>query len=201
MTREQANPSPQQTTAEVRACYRMDPAHSRFTVQGFAAGMLSFLGHSPTFAVRYFKGMLCWQPDTSAEARLEVTVRADSLVLVDNVRPADRAEIEGRMRGEVLAVADYPEIHFEATEIAATNIAGHRYRLRLTGRLTLHGITNRQAIDAEILLYHDGSRLIGEFPLRLSDYRIQPVTALGGAIQVRDELRVSFDIVAWKEVS
>ena len=78
--------------------YRMDPGHSRFTVQAFAGGLLSFLGHSPTFAVRDFAGELCWEPDRPEGAGLVVTVRADSLELIDNVRPADREDIEGRMR-------------------------------------------------------------------------------------------------------
>jgi hypothetical protein len=34
-----------------------------------------------------------------------------------------------------------------------------------------------------------------------TDYGIRPVTALGGAIQLRDQLRLSFDIVAWREAS
>ncbi len=38
------------------ARYRLDPGQSRFTVQAFATGLLSFLGHSPTFAVRDFAG-------------------------------------------------------------------------------------------------------------------------------------------------
>ena len=44
------------------ARYRLDPAHSRFTVQAFAAGMLSFLGHNPTFAVRDFQGEVRFDP-------------------------------------------------------------------------------------------------------------------------------------------
>ena len=43
-----------------------------------------------------------------------------------------------------------------------------------------------------------GVRLTGESTLRLSDYRIRPVTALAGAIRLNDELRLVFDLVAWK---
>ena len=38
--------------------YRLGPELSQFTVQAFASGMLSFLGHSPTFAVRDCTGMV-----------------------------------------------------------------------------------------------------------------------------------------------
>jgi polyisoprenoid-binding protein YceI len=179
----------------------MDPGHSRFTVQAFAGGLLSFLAHSPTFAVRDFEGELRWAPDRTEGAGLEVTVRADSLALVDSVRPADCEEIEGRMRREVLETASYPQIRFEATEIATAAVAGHRYQLHIAGLLTLHGVANRHAIEAEALLYTDGVRLGGEFPLRLSDYRIRPVTALGGSIQLRDALRLTFDIAAWRVAS
>jgi polyisoprenoid-binding protein YceI len=179
--------------------YRFDPGKSRFTVQAFASGMLSFLGHSPTFAVRDFTAELRLDPGSPAGAGLEVIVRADSLELVDKVRPADRQEIEGRMRGEVLETAAYPEIRFEAAEVATYPVSQGQYRLRAVGRMALRGVSSRLALEAPLALYDDGVRLGGEFPLRMSEYRIRPVTALGGTIKLRDELRVAFDLVAWKE--
>jgi polyisoprenoid-binding protein YceI len=181
------------------ARYRLDPGHGRLTVQAFATGLLSFLGHSPTFAARDFGGEVRFDPATPEGVALDLTVRADSLALVDNVRPADREDIEGRMRREVLETGAYPEISFHAGEVSAGTADGNRYRVRLAGRLSLHGVTNPHVVDVEVQLYEDGLRLAGECPLRLSDYRIRPVTALGGAIRLRDQLRVSFDLVAWKE--
>jgi polyisoprenoid-binding protein YceI len=179
----------------------MDPGRSRFTVQAFAGGLLSIFAHSPTFAVREFKGELRLKGDTPEDTGLEVIVRADALELMDNVKPADRQEIEGRMRREVLEVAVFPEIRFQSSEIVATPIDLDRYHLRIVGQLSLHGVTKHERVDAELRLYDDGVRLAGESPLRLADYRIRPVTALGGAIQLRDQLRVVFDLVAVKEAS
>jgi polyisoprenoid-binding protein YceI len=181
--------------------YRLDPGHSLFTVQAFAGGVLSFLGHSPTFAVRDFQGEIRWGPTDSNDAGVEVIVGANSLELTDKVRPADREEIQGRMRREVLETAVYPEIRYGADEIAAEAVTEDHYRVRIAGSLTLHGVSNRQTVDGEMLVYDDGVRLGGEFSLRLSDFRIRPVTALGGSIRLRDDLRLSFDIVAWKEAS
>jgi hypothetical protein len=48
--------------------YTLDPASSRFTVQAFATGLLSALGHSPTFAVREFTGEWRFTPETFADA-------------------------------------------------------------------------------------------------------------------------------------
>jgi polyisoprenoid-binding protein YceI len=159
--------------------------------------MLSFLGHSPTFLVRDFTGTVGFEADQVAGLRLELTIRAGSLELADQAKPSDRAEIEGRMRQEVLEVASYPTITFQSSEIHQSEaIARGRHRVRLSGPLSLHGVTQLQQMEAELMVFGDGIRLRGETALRMSDYRIAPVTALGGSIRLKDELRVSFDLAA-----
>jgi polyisoprenoid-binding protein YceI len=181
------------------ARYRVDPGPSRFTVQGFATGLLSVFAHSPTFAVRNFAGEVEFDDGRFEQGRLVLTARSDSLELVDAVRPADRAEIQGRMRGEVLEVGAFPEIRLESADVSARPVAGNRYRLLINGVLALHGVANRQVLEAEMLAFDDGIRVTGETVVRLSDYHVRPVTALGGAIRLRDELRVAFDLAVWKE--
>jgi polyisoprenoid-binding protein YceI len=198
MTKEMSQ-SARETGATTGDRYRLDPAHSRFTVQGFAGGLLSFMAHNPTFLVRDFDGELRWQPDAPAAARLSITLRTNSLDLLDKVRPADREEIMGRMWREVLEIDAYPEIRFHSEEMTTTPLGPDRCRLSITGLLSLHGVTNREALDADLVQYSDGVRLIGEFPLHRSAYRMRPVTALGGAIHLKDELRIAFDLAAWKE--
>ena len=102
------------------------------------------------------------------------------------------------MRTEVLETAVYPEIAFRSTEIAADRIADTWYRLRIQGDLSLHGVISAQSIDAQLRLPEDEMRLSGEFRLLLSTYRIKRVTALGGMIQLKDELRFSFDLAGRK---
>ncbi len=179
--------------------YRLDPVLSKFTVQAFAGGVLSLFGHSPTFAVRDFAGFVDFEGDAVAGMRLELTVQAGALQLMDGVKPTDRAEIEGRMRGEVLEAAAHPEIRFQAAVAASERIEPGRYRLRLGGSLALHGITRPYQADAELRIFDDGVRLRGEAPVRLSEFGIRPVTALAGAIQLKDELRVAFDLAAVPE--
>jgi polyisoprenoid-binding protein YceI len=181
------------------AGYQFDPGRSRFTVQAFAGGLLSFAAHSPNFVVRDFSGAMWFAPGTLEGAGIEMTIRADALELIDDVRPADRQEIEDRMRNEVLETARYPEIHFRSETVAAGHVSGNRYRLCIDGQLSLHGTANRLGTDAELLGYEDGVRLSGQFGLRLSDYGVRPVTALGGTIRLKDEIRVAFDLAAWKK--
>jgi polyisoprenoid-binding protein YceI len=179
--------------------YRLGPELSQFTVQAFASGMLSFLGHSPTFAVRGFAGTVAFEGDTINAMRLELTVRADSLELMDKVSASDRREIEGTMRRDVLETTAYPEITFVSAEVSGAEVARGHYRARVAGRLSLRGVTQPHAVNAEVLLFADGARLRGESSLRLSDYRIRPVTALGGTIRLRDELKVWFNLAGLPE--
>lgn len=181
------------------ARYRLDPRQSRFTVQAFATGMLSVFAHSPTFAVQDFTGSVVFDDDTIKGMRLEIVVHAGELHLVDKVSLADRGEIESRMRGEVLETAAYPQITLQAGVASVETITRGRYQVRLHGSLALHGVTHDFQVDAELQILDDGIRLRGEFPLRLSDYRIKPVTALGGAIKLKDELKLSFDIAGMPE--
>lgn len=175
--------------------YSFDPGASRLTVQAFATGVLSVFGHSPTFVARELAGSLRLDAGAGHGPELDLTVPVDSLELEGRASATDRDEIVGRMRREVLDSATYPEIAFRATDVASETVVTGHYRVRLGGPLSLHGVTRHHVADAELLLFEDGLHLRGGCPLRLSDYGIRPVTALGGAIALKDELRLSFDLV------
>ena len=157
--------------------YRLEPRQSRFTVQGFATGVLSFFAHSPTFAARDFSGEIRIEGGMIDGTRVDLTINAASLQLLDQVKPADREEIEGRMRREVLEVSAYPEISFHTEEASGETLARGHYRVRLRGRMTLHGVTRPQQMETELLVFDEGVRLRGQCGLRLSDYHIPPVRA------------------------
>jgi hypothetical protein len=121
------------------------------------------------------------------------------LAVADNVKPADRQDIETRMRNEVLETARYQEIRYQGNEMSGNRIADDWYRVRFQGELSLHGVTWPQPVEAQMRLQGDALRLGGEFTLLQSHYRIKKVTALGGMITLKDELKFSFDILCRKE--
>jgi polyisoprenoid-binding protein YceI len=178
---------------------KFDPNLSRFTVQAFASGMLSFLGHNPTFAVRDFTGTASFEGSGVTGLRVELSINAGSLQLLDQVKPADREDMEGRMRREVLEVATCPRIAFHSTAVSGEEVGQGRYRVRISGQLSLHGVSRLQQVEGELLVFPDGVRLRGERTLRMSEYGIRPVTALGGTLRLKDELKVSFDLAAEPE--
>ena len=176
------------------ARYRIDPPGSRFTVQAFATGLLSVFAHSPTFSVRGLSGEVLLPGGNVENLELELTVDPSSLQLEDRVSAADRMEIEHRMRDEVLETSDHPQIVFRGAGSAATAIGPGQYRLFIQGSLDLHGVNHPHRSDVELFLFVDGLRLRGGDSLRMSDFGIRPVSAVGGTIKLKDEVRLSFDI-------
>jgi polyisoprenoid-binding protein YceI len=179
--------------------YLIDKSSSRFTVRAFATGMLSSLGHSPTFAIRNFEGELEFSPEAPSAASLDLQVKADSLEVTDDMKTKDRQEIESAMNQNVIESAKYPEITFATTSASANQLGEGRYQINLNGNLTLHGITRPIAIPAQATLMGDMLRAGGEFPLLQSNFGIAPVSAAGGTIKLKDELKFAFDIVARKQ--
>jgi polyisoprenoid-binding protein YceI len=181
--------------------YRLDPDRGRFTVQAFATGMLSYLGiaHSPTFAVRGYRGEVHLDGVDPGSMTIDLVVDADSLALVDRGTPADRREIEERMRRDVLEPSIHPESRYAARGVRPRPTAPGRFLLALEGHLSLHGVTRPHAIDAELRIHDDALQLAGVTPVAMSAFQIRPVTALGGGIKLRDDVRVSFDLVAVRE--
>lgn len=181
--------------------YRLDAEESRFTVQAFAAGLLSFLGHSPAFAIRDFQGTIDFEDDLIAKMRLAMSVGANSLSVLGRVKLADRQEIEDRMRHDVLNTTLFPEAEFRAVSAATERIAPGDYRVRLDGNLTLHGTIRPFRLETELVMLGNGLRLRGQTELTMSDFAIEPVTALGGTIRLQDRVKLSFDLAARPEAS
>lgn len=183
--------------------YVFDPRTSRLTVQAFATGMLSFFAHSPTFVVRDFAGALRFDPADHNGTAFDLSIGAESLSLTDPVSSGDRAEIEGRMRREVLETATHPTITFQTEDVACRPLGAGRYHLELGGWLTLHGVTHPYQVEAELIVreHEHAIELRGEDQLGMADFGIKPVTAVGGTIRLKDEVKVAFDFLGLPEAS
>ena len=188
-----------EASASSDAGYVIDARVSRFTVRAFASGMLSAFGHSPTIAIRDMAGEARFNPDHLENALLHLEIKTASLSVTDDVSDKDRREIEREMRESVLETAKYPEIVYDCSRVSVDNPGSGQYSVRLQGNLTLHGVTHGLTIPARVAVTGDMLRAFGEFSLRQSDYNIKPVSAIGGGLKVKDEVKFSFDIVARKQ--
>lgn len=176
--------------------YRLAPEGSSFTVQAFAEGLFSAFAHDPVIAIRDFEGEAQFVPGTLEAAAVKIRINAKGLALTGDTKEKDRVEIETTMRNQVLEVEKYPEIVFSSSNISASRVAEGRYRVRVIGDLSFHGVTQKGLwITSEATVNDQQLRARGEFSLKQSDFGIKPFSAVGGTIKLKNELKFSFDIV------
>jgi polyisoprenoid-binding protein YceI len=178
--------------------YGIEPRLSRFTVQAFAGGFLSGFGHNPTIAIRDFTGDAKFSPDAPEQSSLCLKIRAESLQVTNDVSDKDRREIERTMKDEVLETGRFSDIVFEGAVASVNELGTSRYRINLTGKLSLHGVTHDQPVTADVFVNGDTLRASGTFSVLQSNYGIKLVSVAGGVLKVKDELKCSFDIAARK---
>jgi len=168
-------------------------------VRAFATGMLSAFGHSPTIAIPDFQGEVKWSSSDLQDASLRIVIEAASLSVTDDISAKDRTEIERKMHQEVLETDGFSEIVYECPQVSSIQKMGEGlFSVVLNGELTLHGVTRNQPVTARVTLKADTLRAAGDFSVRQSDYEIKPVSAAGGAVKLKDELKLSFNIIARK---
>jgi polyisoprenoid-binding protein YceI len=179
--------------------YIIETQGSTFTVRAFATGMLSALGHSPTIALPDFEGEIFLNPEAVEQSSLRMVIHSASLTVTDDISEKDREEINRRMHEEVLESDSYPDVVYECSRGSASKTGEGQYWVALNGELTLHGVKRSQPVSARVSVNGTMLRAAGEFSVRQSDYEIRPVSALGGAVKLKDELKLSFDISARKQ--
>ena len=162
---------------------QIDTGRSTLTVRVSKAGAFAAFGHDHEISAPLAGGAV-----DAAARQVDLHVRAGALRVRDpKASEKDREQIQQTMLGpEVLDAARYPDISFRAT--AAESAGPHAWRL--TGQLTLHGRTHPVSVDVR----EEGGRYSGSAALRQTDFGITPIKVAGGAVRVKDELRIEFQI-------
>jgi len=179
--------------------YVVDARASRFTVQAFASGLLSAMGHNPKIGIRTFTGEVDFSAEAVQASGFRFSMKANSLGVLDDISDKDRREIEQMMNEQVLKSAKYPDIVYGAPIVTISRLEGSLYFVWLNGALSFRGVTRNQSVTARIAVFDEMLRASGEFTLNQSDYGIKPISAAGGALKVKDELKFSFEMVARKQ--
>jgi polyisoprenoid-binding protein YceI len=179
--------------------YVIDSRASRFTVQAFATGLLAKMGHNPTIGIRDFSGGMKFNPDKLEASSFHLLIKTASMSVLDDISDKDRREIERLMSQEVLEIAKFPEVVYDASDISVTKMADALFSATVKGNLTMHGVTNSQTIPVRVASFGSMLRASGDFSLDQTDYNIKLVSVAGGALKLKDELKFSFEIVARRQ--
>lgn len=171
--------------------YQVGPESGRLLVKTARTGLGAKAGHDLTIEVTSWRGHVV--VDTASPARSSVAVEAD----VDSfevregtggVKPltdADRADIKSTLRGKILSSGRHPAISF-----GSSRISGTLESFRIDGDLTIVGATHPVTVQGQLV----GGRARGSVIVVQSRWGIRPYSAFLGALRLRDEVEILFDI-------
>ncbi|MCW1982043.1 polyisoprenoid-binding protein YceI [Xanthomonas arboricola] len=157
------------TAAPVR--YALDPVHTRVLFAVEHAGFSKALG-----TVSGSSGTLVFDPDDWAAATLEVTVP---------LRRADLGDAkwnEATLARNLLDAERFPDAHFVSTKVEASD-ATHA---KVTGNLTLHGVTRPVTLDVTLNA--------------LKRHPLPPFRRTAGFSATATLSRAAFSVDAWKSM-
>jgi polyisoprenoid-binding protein YceI len=161
----------------------IDTVRSTITVHVYKAGLLSAFGHDHQISAPVARGAV------DAEGRkVELHVNAGALRVRDpKVSDKDRDEIQATMLGsDVLDAEKQKEIGFQSTGAESAGPGSWK----VSGNLTLHGQTRPVSMD----VHEKDGHYAGTCRFKYGDFGIKPVKAAGGAVRVKDEVEIEFDI-------
>jgi polyisoprenoid-binding protein YceI len=163
---------------------KVDRAHSKITVRVFKSGFFSALAHNHEIEAPLESGEVNESGSLSAELRID----ARKLRVLDPEASMDtRANIQETMLGQQVLDADrFPEIHFKST--AAEPHGPGRWLVQ--GNLDLHGQTH--PVVVEVTLREGVYR--GTAVVKQTDFGIRPIRIAGGTVNVKDEIKIEFEI-------
>ena len=173
-------------TPAPHASREIDRERSVITIQVDKTGWLSSFGDRHVIKAPIAHGSI----DESEPLAVSFDVEAAQLRVIDgDLSPERRFEIQDRMLGPaVLDAAQYPTIAFHSTAIDVTGPG----RWRVTGDLTLHGVTRQ----VEGTVSGSSDRYTGSAIVRQRDFGIEPIAVAGGLVKVKNDVRIDFTIVS-----
>lgn len=126
-----------------------------------------------------------WRCQSSAVEVDELGLR----VPVKSIRCGNRQMERDLYRA--LRAESYPSIDFRFVDMSRD-----AERAAIRGNLSLAGTTRPMAVDAAVQpLARNQVRMHVRLPLRMTDFRVTPPTALFGIVKAKNELVVQFDLV------
>ena len=165
--------------------HAFDVHRSHMTVYVFKRGLFSFAADNHEIEAPIVSGSF----DETGKT-VDVTVNAAEMKVLDPKLSADRrASVQANMSGSgVLDTAKYPKIVFHSSSVEL-DAKGHG---SVTGYLTLHGQTHAIIVE---LTRVGVDHFTGSATVRQSAFGITPIRIMGGAVTVKDDVNVVFDII------
>jgi len=178
--------------------YVVDPAASAVQVHVGKSGVFGFAGHTHDVAAERFEGRVEADAEDLARSSVELSFEAAGLKVSAQGEPeGDAPKVQEVMAGpKVLDVARFPKIVFRSRTISGRRTADGVYEAQVTGELDLHGLARVITVPVRIELSGETLTASGKTTLAQRLFGIEPVTAGGGTVKVKNELGIEIRVVA-----
>jgi len=171
------------TRAQTLPPMQIDTEKSVMRVRVFKSGLFSAFGHEHEISAPIESGSFSEDPPM-----VELKVSATTMKVEDrDVSEKDRAEIQQTMLGpKVLDSERFPEIRFHANQVK--KLAENKWQAQ--GELTVRGQTRPVTVSVS----KENGAYRGSTELKQKEFGITPVTAGGGTVKTKNELRIEYEI-------
>jgi polyisoprenoid-binding protein YceI len=178
--------------------YTVDRKQSKLEIHVFREGLLKAFGHDHVISATVLSGQLQLAQPNLTESSVTFVVETSSLVVVDpRETEKDRNDVPSTMLGDkVLDAARYPQIQFTSSEVRSMTQKEGVTELQVDGTLRLRGVEKLVTIPVRLRMMGGNLTADGELPLLQSNFGIVLIKVGGGAVRVKDKLKISFHIVA-----
>jgi polyisoprenoid-binding protein YceI len=180
--------------------YSIDSQQSKLEIHVYKEGAFKVFGHDHLIAAKQVSGQAQFNPKKVDQSFVTLEIPTKSVTVVDpGESEKDRNEVQATMEGEkVLDIAKFPDITFTSSSVSAAKKTSDGWELTLAGKLNLHGV--EKPVSFPLRVNADANELHGqgEISVLQTDYGITPVKVGGGAVKVKDKLKITFTIVARK---
>ena len=97
---------------------------------------------------------------------------------------------------KALNTNQHPKILFSLTQVKETKaIGGGKYLVETLGDLTISGTKKNIPLQFEVELNGNAIKIKGEKTIRMTDFKVDPPTALFGTITTGDEITIKFESI------
>ena len=178
--------------------YVIDASASAVQVHVGKSGVFGFAGHTHEVAAERFAGRVDADPDDLARSSVELSFDASGLKVSAPGEPeGDAPKVQEVMAGpKVLDVSRFPAIRFRSRQVSGRRAADGAYELEVAGEVSLHGVSRAVTLPVRVELSGATLTASGRTALAQRAFGIEPVSAGGGTVKVKNEVGIEFRIVA-----
>ncbi len=162
--------------------YKLDAASSSLLIEGTSSL------HDWEIEAEGIKGTAAIDP-----ANLDQLTNLTFTVIVEELNSGKGAMDKNTFKA--LNEEKYPEVTYKLNKVNKVTPAGSgKYKLSTSGNLTIAGTTKPVTMEVDAVTSGSSVTFSGEYPMKMTTFKVDPPTAVFGTIKTGDEVTIKFKV-------